>query len=201
MIDYQRFTLDLTKATALTLAELASQRPDETVSVFGYETDSDVVVLTPLANTAEEHRRMVERRFYRDEGQVSYLSIQDWPLYGVGREHFERLSDVVNQYISEDDRSRSESFADRKLNLLRSFGRALRNAGSKEGGPFLAIFNSDPGLKDLALYYSIARLINPPGRMLDMYKRHVEGTLEGNGTTLEQLLRELKRDGMLIETL
>jgi hypothetical protein len=60
VIDYQQFTVDLIIATKLALAEVASQRPGETLSVFGYETE-DVVVLTPVANTVEEHQRMVER--------------------------------------------------------------------------------------------------------------------------------------------
>jgi Domain of unknown function (DUF4303) len=203
VIDYQQFTLDLTKATKLALAELVSQRPGETVSIFGYETDDDIVVLTPLANTVEEHRRMVESGFYGEADQVDYLGIQEWPLYGVGSKYFEELSEAVNQHVYEnqDESSGSESFSSRKLNLLKSFGRALHKVGGKKGSPFLAVFNPDPGLEDLALYYCIARLINPTGSMLDLYKKHVEGTLEANGTTLEQTLRKLKKEGMLIDAL
>jgi len=202
MIDYKQFTLDLIKATRLALAEVAAQRPGETVSVFGYETDDDVVVLTPVANTVEEHQRLVERGFYSEEGQVDSLGVQDWPLYGVGREHFEQLSDTVNQYVHEPIPARgAEPFSERKRNLLCAFGRALQKAASAPGGPFLAIFNPDPGLQDLALYYCIARLINQPGPMLDLYTEHVEGTLEANGTTLEKTLRELKTKGMLIQAL
>jgi hypothetical protein len=202
VIDYQQFTVDLIKATKLALAEIASQRPGETVSVFGYETDDDVVVLTPVANTTEEHERMVERGIYSEEGQVDSLMIQEWPLYGVGRNHFDQLSETVNQYVHEPLKARgSESFAERKLNLLRAFGRALQKAASAPGGPFLAIFNPDPGLESLALYYCIARLINPPGSLLDLYKQNVDETLQANGTTLEKALRELKTKGMLIQAL
>jgi hypothetical protein len=37
--------------------------------------------------------------------------------------------------------------------------------------------------------------------MLDLYQRNVESTLEANGSTLEQVLRELKTTGMLIQAL
>jgi hypothetical protein len=147
VIDYQRFTVDLTEATKLALAELASQRPDETVLVFGYETDDDVVVLTPVANTVEEHRRMVEGRIYDEGDQVDYLMIQEWPLYAVGGKHFERVSQTVNQYVYESPKDQvAEPFSDRKLNLLKAFGRALQNACGDRDGIFLAIFNPDPGL-------------------------------------------------------
>lgn len=167
-----------------------------------YETDDEVVVLTPVANTVEEHQPMVERGFYGEEGQVDSLMVQEWPLYGVGRKHFAQLSYTVNQYVHEPLKARgSESVPERKGNLLRAFGRALQKALSAPGGPFLAIFNPDPGLEDLALCYCIARLINPPGTMLDLYVEHVEGTLQANGTTLQKVLRELKAKGTLIQAL
>lgn len=167
MIDYQQFTIDLTTATKLALAEVEAQRPGETVSVFGYETDDDLVVLTPLANTVEEHRRMVERNFYSDEEQVDSLTIQDWPLYGVGDTHFQEGSAIVNQFIHEGPQP-GESESARKLNFLKACGRALQAARGDRDELFLGIFNPDPGLENLALYYCVAKLINRPGRMLDL---------------------------------
>jgi hypothetical protein len=202
MIDYKRFTADLTNATKLALADLAAQRPSETVLVFGYETDDDVVVITPVANTVEEHARMIAKRLYDEGGQVDSTLIQDWPLYGIGREHFDAVAETVNRYVHQPRPRRPlETDEERKVNLLKSFGRALQNSRGKNDGLFLAIFNPDPGLESLAFYYCIARLINPPGPMLRMYQEHVEQTLEANGTSLNSVLDKLKSQGMLISVL
>jgi hypothetical protein len=202
MTDYMQFTADLTKATKLALSDLASQRPNETVMVFGYETDDDVVVITPVANTIEEHRRMIEKRFYAEGGQVNSIMIQDWPLYGVGRKHFDQVGAIVNQYVHQPlPRASSETGEHRKVNLLKSFGRALQNSRGDREDLFLAIFNPDPTLESLALYYCIASLVNPPGPMMRLYKVYVEQTLEANGATLESALAKLKSKGMLISAL
>jgi hypothetical protein len=202
VIDYRRFTADLTKATRLAFSELRSLRPDETVSVFGYVTDDDVVVLTPVANTREEHRRMVERGVYSDADQVDALMIEEWPLYGIGNQYFQEVSQVVNQYVHGSPRRRGpESFADRKVNLLKSFGHALQSLRAENDTTFLGIFNPDPGLEELALYYCVAQLINPPGEMLDLCKEYVEQTIEANGSTLDEISRQLKSKGMLIREL
>ncbi len=202
MIDYKRFTADLTKATKLAFSDLAGQRPSETVLVFGYETDDDVVVITPVAHTVEEHARMIAKRFYDEGGQVDSLQIQEWPLYGIGRQHFAAVAETVNRYVHQPlPRRSSETAEERKVNLLKSFGRALQNSRGENAGLFLAIFNPDPGLESLALYYCVARLINPPGPMLRIYKGHVEQTLEENGTTLDRVLGTLKSKRMLISML
>jgi hypothetical protein len=202
VIDYKDFTADLTKATKLALADLASQRPGETLLVFGYETDDDVVVITPVANTVEGHRRMVEGRFYKEGGQLDSLMIQDWPLYGVGSGHFDQVSETVNRYVHEPlPRESSESDGERKVNLLKSFGRALRDSCGDRTDVFLTIFNPDPTLESLALYYCVACLINPPGAVLRLYQEHVERTLRANGTTLEHALSRLESKGMLISAL
>jgi hypothetical protein len=202
MTDYKQFTADLTKATKLALSDLASQQPNETVMIFGYETDDDVVVITPVANTIEEHRRMIENRFYAEGGQVDSMMIQDWPLYGVGRRHFDQVGAIVNQYVHQPlPRGSSETDEDLKVNFLKSFGRALQNSRGDHKDLFLTIFNPDSTLESLALYYCITRLVNPPGPMMRLYEEYVEETLEANGTTLESALAELKSNGMLISAL
>jgi hypothetical protein len=201
MIDYQALTADLTSATELALSELEAQRPTETVFVFGYATDDDVVVLTPVANTLEEHQRMIKNRLYDEGGQVDSLLIQEWPLYGFGQQHFDKIVDLLNRYVHEPLPKSSESFEDRQINLLKAFGRALKAARGRRSGLFLSIFNPDPTLDSLALYYCVARLINPPGTMFDMYRDYVAQTVEANDSSLRDKLLEIKAKGMLISAL
>lgn len=200
MIDYGRFTVDLTNAAKRTLTDLEARRPGERVTIFGFETDDDVVVLAPVANTDTEHRRMIKERIYSEGDQYSTMGVQEWPLYGFGRQYFAKVGEVVNKYVHESS-DETESFDDRRLNLLKSFGRALRDARGKRSDLFLSIFNSDPGLKSLALYYCVARLINPPGPEFDSYKDVIKQTFDVNGSTLREKLLELKANGELISTL
>src|SRR5262249_31164738 len=133
---------------------------------------------------------------------VDSMMIQDWPLYGVGRRHFDQIGAIVNQYVHQPlPRGSSETDEDRKVNFLKSFGRALQNSRGDHKDLFLTIFNPDSTLESLALYYCITRLVNPPGPMRRLYEEYVEETLEANGTTLESALAELNSNGMLISAL
>ena len=150
MIDYKRFTADLTKATKLALSDLAGQRPSETVLVFGYETDDDVVVITPVAHTVEEHARMLAKRFYDEGGQVDSLQIQEWPLYGIGRQHFAAVAETVNRYVHQPlPRRSSETAEKRKVNLLKSFGLRLAEFPWRERRTFPGDLQPRPGPGEL----------------------------------------------------
>lgn len=120
LIDYDTFLPRLVSALRRAWEEIRSQRPNETLYLYGIGTDSDVVVMTPFCNTAEHDAATGNPNYPTDKWYAGHS------LYGAGREHTADLETEVNHYIFEDHRGEPETnFQEPKARLLRIFEQAL----------------------------------------------------------------------------
>ena len=119
-IDYDSFEAKLVPALRSAWQEVRKDRPDETFYMYGIETDSDAVTLTPFCNSVEQ--------FAAEHGEPEY-PIKKWAvdqeseLYGAGRAHTSELQDEVNGFLTEDESD--DAYQARKTRLLETFETAL----------------------------------------------------------------------------
>ena len=99
-IDYASFQTRLVTALRTAWEEVRQQRANETFYMYGIETDSDAVTLTPFCNSVEQ--------FTAENGEPEFpiekwAVDQDSALYGAGRDHTMELQDEVNRFSEIDE--------------------------------------------------------------------------------------------------
>ena len=125
-IDYASFQTRLVAALRAAWEEVRQQRANETFYMYGIETDSDVISLTPFCNTVEQ--------FAAENGEPEY-PIEKWAvdqeaeLYGAGRDHTAELQDEVNRFVEIEESD--DGYEERKSRLLEIFEKSLGQLDSE----------------------------------------------------------------------
>jgi hypothetical protein len=125
-IDYSIFQSRLEDGLRKAWQEVRASRPDEHFYLYGIETDSDAVVLTPFCNTIEQVARECEDDDLDAESEFDkWIVDQESVLYGAGAEHTNELQDEVNQFVFLEEPEPEGAADERRDQLMLVFERAL----------------------------------------------------------------------------
>jgi hypothetical protein len=199
VIDYDSFLTRLVSGLRKAWQEVRSQRPDETLYLFGIATDSDITDLTPFCQTEEQ---------YAAEGGDERAPIEKWApdeeaeLYRAGAQYTSDLADEVNRYVFEDHSDDPEgAFEGRKERLLQVFEKALQQldaegsfgTGHQRQQVLLMIGIVDADEDEEQYMWDAIKRMNPPEstgeffRLLDEAEQEMEEEI-GAESVLEQEL-------------
>lgn len=164
-IDYDSFQKRLVSALRSAWQEVRAQRPGEKFYMYGVETDSEAVVLTPFCNTEEQ--------FAAEHGTPQHpvekwMVDQDSKLYGAGSQHTAQLQNEVNQYYFEDEPD--AAYEERIKRLMQVFEKALAEldaegffgSGDERRKIVLRVDIVDAGDGEWKSMVEIMKRINPP---------------------------------------
>ncbi len=85
----------LVKALKKAWTEVKRDRKGEKFYLFGLETDTDCVVLTPICNT-EEQVELEHGSCLEDSPELKYCITPDHKLYGAGKDHLDAIEFEIN---------------------------------------------------------------------------------------------------------
>ena len=94
--DLKTYKLRLIRALKKAWTAVKQERKGETFCIFGLETDSDSMVLTPICNTLERAEIEIGDRLIDNPGE-KYFVQGNFALYGAGQEHLEDLQQEINK--------------------------------------------------------------------------------------------------------
>ncbi len=95
-LDLKTFQSRLVRALKKAWTEVKKERKGEQFCVFGLETDSDCMVLTPVCNTVEQAEIELGDELV-EYPELQYFVQGNFALYGAGKEHLDDLELEINR--------------------------------------------------------------------------------------------------------
>lgn len=174
-LDLSTLQARLEAASTLCWNSAVDTYPDERFCLFGLETDSSFVMLTPLfdSENAIERDKLNRRKFDSHIGKVSLD--YDAEFYGLGKEHFDAIAKELNSCYS---KPCSDDIEEKRINAIKQIFEAtlanLDRAGlfgslKERDNILLLVSIIDADVFEWEYMLNVAKKLNPPS----VYQRFV----------------------------